>query len=365
MTEEQVYQIALTMIPDLGAVRCRILAEHYEDAISIFKAKKKELSLIEGIGEHCAKKLKAWDGFTSAEAEAYFTEKHQIKILYIKDKDYPQRLLHCYDPPTLLYFRGNAHLNHSRIISIIGTRNHTEYGRQVTEQLIHSLQSEDVMIVSGLAFGIDAIAHRSALQHQLPTIGVLGHGMDTIYPYHHRSLAKEMTNHGGLLTEFCKDTKPDKHNFPKRNRIVAGMADATIVIETALKGGSMITAELAYNYNRDLFAIPGRIHDPKSMGCMELIRMNKATILTSAAQLLEILGWREMKQVRKQQKELFIELSTEESVIVDMLKEAETMPVDLLYIKSGLSSSAIAAAILNLELQNVIQALPGKMYRLI
>jgi DNA processing protein len=221
------------------------------------------------------------------------------------------------------------------------------------------------MIVSGLAFGIDAIAHRSALQHQLPTIGVLGHGMDTIYPYHHRSLAKEMTNHGGLLTEFCKDTKPDKHNFPKRNRIVAGMADATIVIETALKGGSMITAELAYNYNRDLFAIPGRIHDPKSMGCMELIRMNKATILTSAAQLLEILGWREMKQVRKQQKELFIELSTEESVIVDMLKESETMPVDLLYIKSGLSSSAIAAAILNLELQNVIQALPGKMYRLI
>jgi DNA processing protein len=194
---------------------------------------------------------------------------------------------------------------------------------------------------------------------------VLGHGLDTIYPSQNKNLAKEMLQLGGLLTEFRRNTKPDKHNFPKRNRIVAGMADATIVIETANKGGSMITAELAYNYNRDLFAIPGKITDHKSSGCLQLIKQNKAVLLTGSEQLLETMGWLEKKKTVKKQKELFIELSDDEKIIVQLLKEEEGTPIDALYLKSGLSSSSVAAAILTLEIQNVVIALPGKMYKLV
>ena len=365
MQEELLYQVALTMIPELGAVKAKILTEHFGNASAIFQAKKKEISGLEGIGELNARRLKEWNNFSEAEAEVIFTEQHHIQTLFISDKDYPQRLLHCYDPPTLLYYRGNANLNSSRILSIIGTRNHTEYGKQVTEQLVQSLQSQQVIIVSGLAFGIDAIAHKASLQNHLPTIGVLAHGMDTLYPAQHKSLAKEMLRDGGLLTEFRKNSKPDKHNFPKRNRIVAGMADATIVIETAVKGGSMITAELAYNYNRDLFAIPGKITDAKSSGCLKLISQNKAILLTGAEQLVELMGWEEKKKNSKKQKALFIELSVEERVIVNLLNEEKGTPIDTLYIKSGLSSSSVAAAILNLEIQNVICSLPGKMYTLL
>jgi DNA processing protein len=365
MKEELYYQVALTMIPDLGPVRTRLLIDHFGAASAVFKAKKKELALVEGIGEWCAGLVKKWDRFNEVEEEIFFIEKHHIQSLFITAKDYPQRLLHCYDPPALLYYRGCADLNNSRIISIIGTRNHTEYGKQVTEQFIALLEAEQVVVVSGLAFGIDSIAHRASLQHKIPTIGVLGHGLDTIYPSQNKTLAKEMLLQGGLLTEFRKDTKPDKHNFPKRNRIVAGMADATIVIETASKGGSMITAELAYNYNRDVFAIPGKITDHKSSGCLQLIKQNKAVLLTGADQLLETMGWVEQKKHIKKQKELFIELTADEKIIVNLLQEKEMLPIDTLYLQSGLSSSSVAAAILNLEIQNVISALPGKMYKLL
>ncbi len=362
---ELYYQVALTMIPELGPIRARLLVEHFGNASSVFKAKKKEISVIEGIGEFSARAIKEWNGYADAEEEILFIEKHHIQPLFITDTNYPQRLLHCYDPPTLLYYRGAADLNSSRIISIIGTRNHTEYGKQITEQLISDLQTQQVIIVSGLAFGIDSIAHKTSLQYQLPTIGVLGHGLDTIYPSQNKSLAKEMLLQGGLLTEFRRNTKPDKHNFPKRNRIVAGMADATIVIETASKGGSMITAELAHNYNRDLFAIPGKITDHKSSGCLQLIKQNKAILLTGSEQLLETMGWQEKKKSIKKQKELFIELSDDEKIIVHLLKEDEATPIDMIFLKSGLSSSSVAAAILNLEIQNVIISLPGKMYKLI
>jgi len=364
MKDELYYQVALTMIPELGPVRAKILIEHFGYAPAVFNAKKKELGAVEGIGERCAKYVKEWNGFKEVEEEIAFTEKHHIRCLFLTDKEYPQRLLHCYDPPTLLYYRGTANLNNTRIISIIGTRNHTEYGKQVTEQLIASLQTQQVIIVSGLAFGIDAVAHKTSLQHRLPTIGVLAHGMDTIYPSQHTTLAKDMLLHGGLLTEFRKNQKPDKHNFPKRNRIVAGMADATIVIETAIKGGSMITAELAHNYNRDVFAVPGKITDSKSSGCLKLIQQNKAILLTGGEQFIEVMGWQEKKKTVVKQKELFIDLREDEKIIVNLLKEKETMCIDEIYGKSGMSSSSVAAAILNLELQNVISSLPGKLYAL-
>lgn len=366
MQDELYYQVALTLVPELGAIRARQLVDHFGTAAAVFKAKKKEIAVIEGIGEACARSIKEWDAFGDAETEIRFTEQHGIRTIFLTDPTYPQRLLHCYDPPTLLYYTGNTDLNHRYIVSIIGTRNHTDYGRQVTEQLVADLQEQQVMVVSGLAFGIDAIAHRSALQYGLPTVGVLGHGLDTVYPMQHRSLAREITGQGALLTEFRRHTQPDKHNFPRRNRIVAGMADATIVIETANKGGSMITAELAYTYNRDLFAVPGKITDPKSSGCLQLIKQNKAMVYTSAEDLVHILGWVEKKKpVIKKQKELFIELNPDEKIIVDLLSEQEGTSIDILYLRSGLSSSTVASVLLKLELQNIVVSLPGKIYRLL
>ncbi len=365
MTNELLYQIALTMIPNVGAVQAKILTEHFGNASDIFKASKKELENLEGIGTVKASCIKTFENFTGAENEIAFIEKYKIETLFLTDEKYPMRLLNCYDSPTLLYYRGNADLNTSKVISIIGTRNHTDYGRQITDQLIDGLQSLQVLIISGLAYGIDAIAHKAAVQNNLPTVGVLAHGLDTIYPPQHSGLAKQMLLNGGLLTEFRKETTPDKHNFPKRNRIVAGMADATIVIETPVKGGSMITAELANGYNRDCFAYPGKVTDTKSGGCNHLIKNNKAVLLEDSSQLIEVMGWSSKKVKRKEQKELFISLTNEEQILLDILKEKETVHIDEIYLKSGLTSSTVAASMLNLEFQNVIASLPGKMYKLL
>lgn len=365
MNNDLLYQIALTLVPGVGCVQAKTLIEAYGDAASVFKAKKKELSALENIGLISAANIKSFEDFSVAEAEIEFIEKYKIQPLFITGKNYPQRLLNCYDPPTLLYYRGNADLNASRIINIIGTRNHTDYGKHVTEKLVNDLSNMNVLIVSGLAYGIDSIAHKSALQNNLETIAVLAHGLQTIYPRQHTLLAKEITEQGGLLTEFRHSEKPGKYNFPKRNRIVAGMADATVVIETAVKGGSMITAELANNYNRDVFALPGRIADTKSAGCNYLIQSNKAALFTDAKNLIENLGWQPKKVNRKLQAELFIELSEDEKIIVNLLKQKDSAHIDELNIRSNLSSSSIAAAILNLELQNVIASLPGKLYKLL
>ena len=365
MTNDLLYQIALTFVPNIGCVQAKTLIEYYGNAETVFKARKKELSAVEHIGVVRASAIKEFDNFSLAEDEIKFIEKYKITPLFITDKNYPQRLLHCYDAPTLLYYRGNADLNAAKIISIIGTRNNTDYGKQVTENLVSELKELNVLIVSGLAFGIDAIAHKAALQNELETVAVLAHGMHTIYPPQHKTVAKEILQQGGLLTEFRNEDKPDKHNFPKRNRIVAGLADATVVIETAIKGGSMITAELANNYNRDVFALPGKITDTKSVGCNYLIQSNKAILFTDAKELMATLGWQPKKINKKQQKELFIELSEDERMIINILKEKETTHIDEINIHSNLSSSSIAAAILNLELQNVITGLPGKMYKLL
>ena len=367
MNSELLYQLALTEVPIIGCVRAKILALHFGNAEMIFKSDLKSLERIEGIGTIPAKAIKAFTNFSNAEEEIRFIEKYKIKPLFITDKNYPQRLLNCYDSPTLLFYKGEADLNASKVVAIIGTRNHTEYGKQQTEKLVKELSTQNILVVSGMAFGIDAIAHKAAFKNGLATVGVLGHGLDQIYPPDHSNLGKEMLKHGGgLLTEFRSNTKPDKHNFPTRNRIVAGMSDATVVIETGDKGGSMITAELANGYNKDVFALPGRVNDHKSAGCNFLIRNNKAMLLTDAEELIEVMGWEEKSQKSgvRSQKELFIELSKEEKIIVDILKEKELVHVDELNFKSGLSSSSMAVAILNLELQGVVATLPGKLYKL-
>ena len=364
MNSDYLYPIALTLIPGIGSVQARQLLEHFGNAAAVFKAKRKQLEPLDGIGETRAQQILQFDGFKEAEAELAFMQKHHIQPLFLTDAAYPQRLLRCYDAPIMLYYRGNANLNNSRIISIIGTRTNSDYGRQATEQIISDLQAHNVIVVSGLAFGIDAIAHKTCIQQQIPTVGVMAHGFHTIYPAQHKSMAKDMLLQGGLLTEFVSGTKADKHNFPRRNRIVAGMADATIVIETAAKGGSMITAELAHNYNRDLFALPGRITDIKSSGCLKLVQQGKARLFTGTDELLQTMNWHDKKKTPKKQRELFVTLSAEEQTIVQLLQQKDSMHIDELFLQSGLSSSTVAGAILNLELQNLITGLPGKLYRL-
>lgn len=367
MDSELLYQLALTLIPNIGPVQAKILLQHC-NAEEIFHAKKSYLEKIEGIGPVRAASIIAFKDFSKAEEEIKFIEKYKIKSLFLTDPDYPKRLLNCYDSPTLLFYKGEADLNAAKIVAIVGTRSHTDYAKQVTEKLVKELTEQNITVVSGLAFGVDAIAHKAAVKNNLPTIGVLAHGLDQIYPPEHAGLAKDMIKHkGGLLTEFRSKSKPDKHNFPTRNRIVAGISDATVVIETGLKGGSMITAELANSYNKDVFAIPGKVTDAKSAGCNYLIKNNKAMLLTDAAELIQVMQWEDKaknKKEKKNQRELFIELTNEEKIIIAILREKNTVHIDEINSKSTLTSSTVAAAILNLELQNVLVSLPGKMYQL-
>src|SRR5690349_5940086 len=326
MTNDLLYQLALTEVPYVGCVHAKILAQHFGEAKKIFMASHDTLERIEGIGDLRAKSIKRFNDFSNAEDEIRFIEKFTIKPLFITTPEYPKRLLHCYDSPTILFYRGTADLNASKIVAIIGTRSHTDYSKKITDEIIEKLASQNILVVSGMAFGVDAMAHKASLKYNLPTVGVLAHGLDQIYPPAHAGLAKEMVkNGGGLLSEFRSNTTPDKHNFPTRNRIVAGMSDATIVIETGSKGGSIITAELANSYNKDVFAFPGKTTDSKSAGCNYLIRTNKAVLLTDASELTEMMGWQEnnQKPAVSTQRQLFIELSSEEKVIVDILKEKE------------------------------------------
>jgi len=367
MQEELLYQLALTLVPQIGDVQAKILVQHLGSASAIFKASLHSLEAVEGIGTIRAKAIKSFRDFDTAETELAFIEKHNITPLFLTDAAYPKRLLHCYDAPTLLFYKGTADLNAAKIVAIVGTRTNTDYGKAFTEKLVQDLAAQNILIVSGLAYGIDAFAHKAALKNGLPTVGVVGHGLDKIYPHAHTNLAKEMIQAGGgLLTEFFSGTKPDKHNFPLRNRVVAGLADATVVVETLVSGGSMITAKLADAYNRDVFAVPGRTVDARSAGCNYLIQHNKAILLTEASQLLDVMGWVESKKAKpKTQRTLFVELTEDEKKIVALLQQKEAVHLDEININSGLSSSAAAAAILNLELQNIVASLPGKMLKLL
>lgn len=367
MPTDLLYQIALTLVPNIGAVQARILLEHFEKASDIFNASIKKLETIEGIGTIRAQSIKSFTDFLQAEKEINFIQKHAIQSLFFKDDNYPQRLKHCYDAPPLLFYKGNADLNHPHIISIVGTRSPTIYGEEVTQNIITQLANHNVVIVSGLAYGIDALAHKTSLQQNLSTIGVLAHGLDRIYPDQHKNLAKDMIQHGGLLTDFMSGTKPDKQNFPKRNRIVAGMADAVIVIETGIKGGSMITAELAFEYNRDVWAVPGRINDVKSEGCLRLIKNQKVLAFISVDDMVQEMGWNVTEQQKKPalQRSLFIAATAEEQKIFNLIQEKETAHIDEIFLESGLSNSIVAASVLQLELKGVIHNLPGKRYKIV
>jgi DNA processing protein len=360
------YRIALTRVPKIGDVHARALVEYFGDAEAIFKTKKSLLARLPGIGESRAGSIVQFTDFDKVEAEIRFIKKYNIEPVFIQDDRYPKRLLQCYDAPIMLYYKGNADLNQPKIISIVGTRHHSDYGRSLTNSLVEGLAATGALIVSGLAYGIDAISHRAALANNLSTIGVLAHGLDRIYPAAHHALAKQMCLQGGLLTDFTSGCVPDKQNFPKRNRIVAGMSDAVVVIESGVKGGSIITVEIANGYNKDVFAFPGRTTDIRSSGCNYMIQTNKAMLVSSAADIIQVLQWNNNPAPKPAaQRSLFLHLSPEETIITGILEQKEWVHIDDIYLQSQLSSSIVAAAILNLELQAVIRSLPGKRYQLI
>ncbi|HEK20288.1 MULTISPECIES: DNA-processing protein DprA [unclassified Mucilaginibacter] len=358
------HQIALTFLKDIGHTRAKNLIAHLGGAEEIFKVSPSKLVKIPGIGETLVGKLDMAEPLHRAEKELKFVEDNHIDVLFYTDSRYPRRLKNCADSPVLLYSKGNANLNPLKCVSIVGTRNATDYGRQLCRQLIEELAAYNVLVVSGLAHGIDVAAHKECVKHHLPTIGVLGHGLDKLYPHQNRSVADKMLLNGGLLSEYPSGTRPDRQHFPERNRIVAGMADATIVIEAGLKGGALITAEIANSYNRDVFAFPGRLGDEYSEGCNFLIRNNKAALLTCMADLAYSMGWEKNSEVKgAEQLVLAIDLTAEERAVYEVIRSnSSPLAIDELAIKVNMPTSQLAMTLLDMELQGFIRSLPGKTY---
>jgi DNA processing protein len=363
--DELYYKLALSRVDGIGPVRYKKLMEQFTTAEEIFSKTIKQLKAIAGLSELNAKAIKAFTDFSLIERELDFVKQHDIQVLDYAHPNYPRRLRHCADSPSVLFYKGTEDLNQQKVVSIIGTRSFTEYGRRVCEELVEGLKLYNVTVVSGLAFGIDAIAHKACIRAGMPTIGVVAHGLDTMYPAAHRNLSKEMMQHGGILSEYYAGTKADKGNFPARNRIVAGMSDATIIIETDRRGGSMITAEIAYSYNRDVFCVPGRMTDAKSNGCNDLIKSLKAQMITNAEDIANSLGWVQQKKPKHTQRNLFVELNANESMIVALLKINASMHIDELSANTALNSSALASSLLSLEMQHIIRVMPGKLVSLL
>jgi DNA processing protein len=361
--ETLIYAIALTLIPGIGDVQGKKLVAYCGGVEAVFREKKKNLLKIPGIGQALAGSLHRKEVFARAEQEAGFLRQYQVRPLFYLDQMYPDRLKHCEDSPLMLYFKGKADLNQKRILSVVGTRMPTDYGKAMCEQIIQGLAELGVLIASGLAYGVDTAAHRVSLAAGLPTVGVLAHGLDQIYPYVNRPLAEKMIGNGGLLTEFPSQTKLNRDYFPRRNRIIAGMADATLVVESAMKGGALITADIANSYNRDVFALPGRATDPKSSGCNTLIKNNKAALVQSAEDICYLMGWDQSLHPVHVQQKLFTELSEEEKKIFALLESAKEADIDLVYLNSGMTASKVAAVLLKLEFDGLIRCLPGKRYK--
>lgn len=362
MENELLYRIALTKVDGIGDSLARNLISFCGSASAVFSEKRSALKKIPGIGSITADKIWQFKDFKSAEIEISHLAKHNITALYYMDKAYPKRLKDFDDSPLLLYTKGNADLNAQRMISVVGTRKSTLYGKMFVSELIAELKDYGVSVISGLAEGTDTNAHKACLKFGLPTIGVLGHGFSTIYPGANRQLAAEMLVDGALLSEFCFYTPGSKENFPKRNRIVAAMCDALIVVESGIKGGSLITAELANQYSKDVYALPGRFNETYSMGCNQLIHGHKAAIISSIPELIRDLGYDLKKSKPVFNTNLLNSLSTDEQAIVDLLKNGD-MVIDELHFRTGISVSRLAFVLLNLEFNNLISALPGKVYR--
>lgn len=359
------YKIALTKIPKVGPVTTRNLISYCGGIEAIFEARKKELLRVPGVGEAVAATILEKNYFEDAEEELRFLEEQDIQPLFYLDDAYPNRLKPLENAPILLYYKGTANLNHPRIVSIIGTRKPSALGVANCEQLVQDLEQYDVMVASGLAFGIDVTAHKESVNLGIPTVGVLGHGLKQIYPHQHKQVAYQMVENGGLLTEFTSNTLPGREHFPMRNRIVAGMCDALIVVETAQKGGSMITALYANDYNKDVFAYPGRTNDTHLQGCNHLIKTHKAALIESAKDIGYIMRWEALDQRKEVQMKLFTELNEVETSIVHILKDKNEMGIDQLTYETKMNGSQLASILLNLEFKGLLKTMPGKRYVLV
>lgn len=363
--EELLYRIALTQTDQIGDKRARQLLQHFETAKEIFYASPKRLMTVGNLGGRKLPALRSVVNEAKIRRELAFINKHNIQPLFITDEAYPQKLKNCPDAPVLLYYKGNIDLNKRKLVAIVGTRKNTDYGLRATEELVEGLRAQDAVIVSGLAFGIDIIAHRKAVQLGMATIGVMAHGMDMIYPSQHKHISREMAVNGGLLTEYPSGTDPDRFNFPMRNRIVAGMCDVTVVVETEQKGGAMITAKLAAGYNREVAAFPGRSTDKKSDGCNYLLRTQIAQLITGSEDLLEMMNWQNEERPKVSQSRLFPPLTDTETVVAAVLDRSDGIHIDEICRKTGMASTALSSLLLGMELNGFVRSFPGKRYSLI
>ena len=360
------YKIAISLIPGIGAVTARNLIAYVGSVEGVFQEKEKNLMKIPGVGEVNAQRVVRQNVLERAKSEVEFILKNRIQTFFYLDENYPTRLKNCSDAPIILYYKGNANLNERRIISVVGTRNATNYGKEICDELIRNFSEKgyQILVVSGLAYGIDVHAHKACLKYNVPTIGVFAHGLDTVYPSLHAPIAAKMLENGGLITDFISETKIDRPNFLRRNRIIAGLADATVIVESAEKGGALVTADIANSYNRDVFAFPGRNSDIYSRGCNKLIKFNEAVLVETQADIEKAMNW-DVKPIgaKAVQTSLFVDLSPEEQKLVDLLKGGDRF-VDEITIETQLSMSKVSALLLGLEFKGMVVSLPGKMYRL-
>lgn len=359
--------LALNFIPGVGIITQRNLVNHFGSPKAVIEASSGELQSISGVGKRISAKILTGKSvaYERAEKEIEFADKHQIKILPFLDDRYPRRLKQCVDAPMLIYYRGNANLDSVRIVSIVGTRNASHYGRDRCKELVEALSGyDDVLVVSGLAYGIDSYAHKISVENDVPTVGVLGHGLDQIYPNKNRNLAIKMLDNGGLLSEYPSSTRPDRQNFPQRNRIIAGMADVVVVVEAAIRGGALITAEIANNYNRDVCAFPGNVDLEYSAGCNLLIKSHRAHLITRAEDLGYLMDWQLNSQKSSTaQLQLAVSLNDAEKNIYKLIREKEPISIDEIARLAGEKQSKLAIVLLELEMKGLIMTMPGKIYR--
>lgn len=358
------FEIALSLIDGIGPVKAKTLIKHCGSAEAVFTERKSILTKIPEIGLHAVRALNNNSVFERAEKELEFISKNKVQVHYYENDNFPRRLLHCNDHPIILYSKGKLNPNPSKVLSIVGTRRATPYGKEITQNIIKGLKDSGVLICSGLAYGIDAEAHSASIKHGLQTIGTIAHGLNTIYPKEHSGLAKQMQDNGGILSEFVSGTIANKENFPRRNRIVAGMSDATLVVESKRRGGALITAYQASGYNRDVFAIPGKVTDIHSEGCNLIIQNNIATMVQSSEDITRAMGWEEGVLKTAPQLEIFTDLTAEETQIHEIISEHQSIRRDELATLVTLNAGLVASSLLSLELKGVIKSQPGGVYTL-
>jgi len=359
------HKIALGIIPHIGDINARKLVSYLGSVEAVFSEPYQNLMKIPGIGSGLAKSICEKSYLKSAEKEADYVTRNNIRTYFYLDNDYPYRLRQCDDSPVVFYFTGNCDLNSAKILSVVGTRSATPRGKELCEKIIAGLASghPDLVIISGLAYGIDICAHKAALSNRLLTVGVLGHGFKTIYPGIHRSTAKSMISQGGLLTDFVSDALPERNNFLKRNRIIAGISDATLVVESGISGGALLTADMANSYNRDVFAVPGRPDDQWSAGCNSLIKTNKAALAESAEDIESFLRWKPEKSKAPVQRSLFSDLDDSEKGIYELIMKEGELNIDTICRSLEIPISKLSPLLLQMEFKGIVKCYPGNLYR--